>query len=357
MDRERIVQVFFFGFLALMAYLLYQLLDPFLMPILWAVLLSFLFHPLMVDTERLVRSRSLASILITLATALIVIIPALWFMVRLAEEAQTLSVAVSGAVSSGGLNKLRDLMTQSAIAARANAAFARFNIRLGDQVPEMAVNGAKIISQYMASHVTGLARNLMSVVWDFFLIIFALFYFLRDGEYYYESLRDLTPLHEDDKRAVFETLSTTLSSVMRGLMVTAALQAIQIGLGLIIFGVPYAAFLSILTAIFGIFPLGGTAWVWVPAAAYLAYADGWTPAIGLVIWCSIAVAVIDNFIKPWAMRHGTELPTVALFFGIMGGLYAYGPIGLFLGPAVISIFASLLKVYRKTYVSTRKEAA
>jgi predicted PurR-regulated permease PerM len=357
MERERIVQLFFFGFLAVMAYLLYQLLDPFLVPIIWAMLMSFLFHPLMVDTERLVRNRTLAAAIITLSTALIVIIPSLWFVVRLAEEAQTLSAAVSAAVGSGGLSKLRDTMVQSSVTGRLNGLLSHVGIKLEDEIPQLAVRAAKLTSEYMVGHVTAAARNVLSFIWDFFLIIFTLFYLLRDGESYYEAIRNLTPLHEEDKHAIFETLRSTLSSVMRGLMVTAALQAIVIGFGLYLFGVPYSAFLSVLTAIFGIFPLGGSAWVWVPAAAYLAYASGWSTAIGLVIWSAVAVAVIDNFIKPWAMGRGTELPTIALFFGIAGGLYAYGPLGLFAGPAVISVFAALLKAYRRTYGLAQREAA
>jgi predicted PurR-regulated permease PerM len=67
-------------------------------------------------------------------------------------------------------------------------------------------------------------------------------------------------------------------------------------------------------------------------------------------WSTIAVVIIDNFIKPVAMRHGTELPTIALFFGLAGGIDAFGPLGIFLGPAIIAVFAALLRVYRRTYV-------
>ena len=357
MDRERIVQIFFFGFLALIAYFLYQILQPFLIPILWAMLLAFLFNPLMVHAHRYVRSRSLAAALLTVATALIVIIPSIWFMVRLAQEAEALSTLVSAKVGGGDWSKLlADWTAHLPFADRVNASLARMNIAQHD-VQDTAVSAAKFVSQYLATHVTAAARNLMAVIWDFSILIFVLFYFLRDGESYYEGLRNLTPLHEEDKHAVFETLRKTLSSVMRGLMLTAGLQALTIGLGLLVFGVPYWAFLSVLTAVFGVMPIGGTALVWVPAAAYLAYASGWSTAIGLVIWCSVAVAAIDNFIKPWAMRHGTELPTIALFLGVAGGLYAYGLIGLFAGPAVISIFMALLQAFGRTYGAAKREAA
>ena len=70
----------------------------------------------------------------------------------------------------------------------------------------------------------------------------------------------------------------------------------------------------------------------------------------------MALAVIDNFIKPLAMRHGTGLPTLALFFGLAGGLEAYGPIGIFAGPAVIAIFVALLRVYERIYVANHEAA-
>ena len=123
-------------------------------------------------------------------------------------------------------------------------------------------------------------------------------------------------------------------------------------------GVPYGAVLAILTAAAGLLPFGGTALVWIPVTIYLAYASTWMSAFGLAVWSMIALAIIDNFIKPLTMRHGTGLPTLALFFGLAGGIEAYGPIGIFAGPAVISIFATLLRVYERTYTPdfTQSEA-
>jgi predicted PurR-regulated permease PerM len=180
-------------------------------------------------------------------------------------------------------------------------------------------------------------------------MLITFFYLLRDGNYYYNELRAITPLHTEDKRAIFETLRTTLSAVMRGLMLASLAQGVLIGVGYLACGVPYWAFLALLTAACGLFPLGGTALVWVPAALYVSYAFGWPWGAGLVAWATIAVTLIDNFLKPIAMRHGTGLPTLVVFFGVAGGLAAYGPLGLFAGPAVISVFVALLRVFRRTY--------
>lgn len=177
-----------------------------------------------------------------------------------------------------------------------------------------------------------------------------LFYLLRDGEAWYNGIRELTPLEEADKLAVFESLRLTLSAVMRGLMLTSLLDGLAMGVGYLVLGAPYWELLALLTAAAGLLPIGGTALVWIPVALYLGFTAGWTAAILLAIWAALVLAVVDNVIKPLAMGRGTTLPAVALFFGLAGGVQAYGPLGIFAGPAVIAVFASLLRVYRRTYV-------
>ncbi|MDO8431523.1 MAG: AI-2E family transporter, partial [Candidatus Binatus sp.] len=332
MDRERIVQLFFFGFLAAMAFELYGLLTPFLTPIAWGILLAFMAHPALIEVDKYVKRRSLSSMIITVVVLLVVILPIFWLSGRLVMEAQSLYAEATALVQSGGLVKMHDWAMRTEFGAWIVKRLSEHGYSVDEELPRLTMEAAKATSDYMVRNATQAARNVLGFVFDFGIALLAFFYMLRDGDDYVRSLRNLTPLHDDDKKAIFDTLRTTLSSVMRGLMLTAVLQGVTIGLGLLIFGVPYWLFLAIASAAAGLMPIGGTALVWIPATLYLGYASGWSSAIGLVIWCSIALAVIDNFIKPLAMRHGTGLPTLALFLGILGGLEVYGPLGLFAGP-------------------------
>ena len=357
MDRERIVQLFFFGFLALMAYELYWLLAPFMTPIAWGILLAFMAHPALVEVEKYVKRRSLSCVIISLVIFLVVILPTLWLSGRLVSEAQSLYVQASSTVQGDGLGRLHDWAINTDLGAWINRRLNEHGYKLDEQLPRLTMQAAQAMSDYVVKNASSAARNVLTFVVDFGIALLAFFYMLRDGDEYYRNLRSLTPLHEDDKNAIFDTLRTTLSSVIRGLMLTALLQGVSIGLGLLIFGVPYWLVLGIASAAAGLMPIGGTALVWIPAVVYLGYASGWSTAIGLLVWCAIALAIIDNFIKPLAMKHGTGLPTIALFLGILGGLEAYGPLGLFAGPAIMSVFAALLRVYRKSYSGSRREAA
>jgi predicted PurR-regulated permease PerM len=356
MNQERIVQVFFFGFLALITWELYQVFEPFLMPIAWAILLAFLAHPALIELDRHLHSRTTSALLITIIVALGVVLPAVWLSERLISEAQTLYGAISGLSTKGGLDRIGAWLRETTMGARLEDMLARHGIRLDDEIKTVVAQSAKVTSDYVLAHGTSAASNVAGYLLHFGIALLTFFYLLRDGESYYESLVALTPLHAQDKAVIFDTLRSTLSSVMRGLMLTAVLDGVTIGLGYLVLGVPYWAFLALLTAAAGLLPFGGTTLVWVPVLIYLAYASTWASVIGLAVWSMIALAIIDNFIKPLAMRHGTGLPTLALFFGLAGGIEAYGPIGIFAGPAVIAIFAALLRVYERTYVDAPASA-
>jgi predicted PurR-regulated permease PerM len=350
MDRERIVVAFFFGFLAIITYELYAVLEPFLTPIAWAILLAFLAHPAQARLNRLIRSRSTCAVIITIAVALGVILPAIWLSARLVREAQTLYAAISELSASGGLARTSGWIRTTRPGAMIDATLVRRGIKLEDELRNFAVQGAKLTSDYVIAHGSAAASNLASFVFHFVIALLTFFYLLRDGESYYEGLRELTPLHEQDKSAVFETLRSTLSSVMRGLMLTALVDGIALGLGYLALGVPYWALLALMTAACALLPMGGTAVVWVPIVIYLTLEVSLPKAIILAIWAAIALTIVDNLLKPIAMRHGTGLPTLALFFGLAGGIEAYGPLGIFAGPAVVAIFGALLRVYRRNYV-------
>ncbi len=349
MDRERIIAVFFFAFLALITYELYALFSPFLTPIAWAILLAFLVHPLLTTLNGVVRNRTICAVVLTFVIALGVILPATWLSARLLHEVQTLYTEISTVSPNSGLHGASEWIRNTHLGAKAATLLARRGIRLEDEMRTVALRAAKATSDYVVAHGGTVASNIASFIFHFAIALLTFFYLLRDGETYYEGLRELTPLHEEDKAAVFDTLRLTLSSVMRGLMLTALLDGTALGLGYLVLGVPYWALLALATAAAGLLPMGGTALIWMPVTIYLAVESGWA-AVAMIAWAATTLLIMDNFVKPLAMRHGTGLPALALFFALAGGIEVYGPIGIFAGPAVVAVFAALLRVYRKTYV-------
>src|SRR5260370_16123262 len=173
--------------------------------------------------------------------------------------------------------KIQDWVMQTDLGAWIAKRMGERGYKLDEQLPKLTLQAAQMTSNYVIKNASSAARNVLTFIVDVGIALLAFFYLLRDGDFYYKGLRDLTPLHEDDKKAIFDTLRTTLSSVMRGLMLTAVLQGVTIGLGMLVFGVPYWLFLAIASAAAGLMPLGGTALVWPPSTVYPGLPSGLSP--------------------------------------------------------------------------------
>ncbi|MGH7913815.1 MAG: AI-2E family transporter, partial [Candidatus Binataceae bacterium] len=272
MDRERIAHIFFFGFLALMGYELYLLLSPFLVPIAWAMLLAFIAHPALLQLLRLIRNRTAAALLITALVALVIAVPTAWLSSKLAIEAT--KVSLGKFVHQGGFAQAGRQALHSDMVASIEDWLQQQGLRIQD-IRHWMQQGSAYLSGYFTANVATLARNLVTFVVDVIIMLFSFFYLLRDGEDYFEFVRTLTPLPDEDKTMVFETLRSMMSSTMRGLLLTALLEGILLCLGYLVAGVPNSLLLGAASGAAGLLPIGGTAFIWVPVVIYLWVTAGW----------------------------------------------------------------------------------
>ena len=181
-DRERIIQIFFFGFLAVMAYELFVLLEPFLAPLAWAMLIAFMMHPVLLELDRLVKRRTLSAVILTLGVALGIILPAVWLSGRLAAEAQTLYTYASEAVGNNSIGHAREWMRHSDWVVSLNRRLGN-RIRIEDEAPKYALQAAQVASEYVAKNAGTAAKNALTAIIDFGIILLVFFYLLRDGEW------------------------------------------------------------------------------------------------------------------------------------------------------------------------------
>jgi predicted PurR-regulated permease PerM len=349
MEYERTVRLFFFAFLVGIAYELYLIFKPFLAPIIWALVLGFIFHPFAERVLRVTKRRSLVALLIALSLAVAVTATAFWVATLLVRETQGLYATASGLVGPHGAATLLDRVFAWPLAAALSSFLARHGINLEQELKALAIYGARETSSLVVRNLPDVARNVASFTFDFLIMLTTFFFVLRDGADYYRALFDITPLHERDKKEIFDALSRTLAAVIRGVMLTAAAQGVLLGLAFYFLSVPFWASFALAAAASGLLPIGGTTLVWVPIAVYLLYAVGIWHAVALTIWSVAVVAPMDHLAKPMLIGYDSGLTGLALFFGIIGGLREFGVLGIFIGPVLISVFVTLLGVFRRTY--------
>jgi predicted PurR-regulated permease PerM len=175
------------------------------------------------------------------------------------------------------------------------------------------------------------------------LSIFIAFFFLRDGAALVERLNVVAARLSGERGGrLLDVAGKTIRGVVYGILGTALAQAVLMGIGLLIAGVPAAALLALLTFFSSVVPVVGTALIWIPAAAWLFHEGSTSWAVFLAIW-GIAVGQLDNFIKPWLISQGSHMPFILIFFGVIGGAVTFGFIGVFLGPTLLAVGYRLME--------------
>jgi predicted PurR-regulated permease PerM len=344
--RERLFAFFFFGVFIFLLYELYQVFAPFLGPIVWAAILTLVFYPLYERVRRgLGGNATLAAFVLTALVTTAIVVPTISLSSVVTRESAAFYQQVTEFVNSGHLKQTVEALQES----RPGRLLKRLS-RQGWEVDWGAI--IQRTADTVSSHATAFARNVAVFLLDFSIMLFTLFFFFRDGERMFRGFRDLIPMDPQHKDAVFHRLYETLAAVMRGMVVTALTQGVLCWIGLTLLGFPYSAFLGVLAGVFSLFPIVGAAGVWVPCTLYLAFAGELVRATVLLVYGTLVISMVDNVLRPLLIGGRARLPTIFLFFGILGGLEAYGVLGLFLGPVLLSIVVAFVKIYQEQYAGS-----
>ena len=350
MTRQQVFAICFFGLLILLLYQIGVIFRPFILPVLWAVILARLALPLQRRLTAMLRGREgLSAGLLTLGLLLVGVVPVLYVTFVFVQETTIAYQEINLWVQSGGVKRLPEYLAKLPIArGKLQEWLGRLIVGNGDFAGSF-LQGTKVVSVFLLGEVTDFAKNAFQFTFSFLVMIFTLFFFLKDGQGLYEGLYDLIPLTERHKQKFFTRLDRTTMAVVQGLVVTALVQGLLAGAAYWMLGVPFPMVLAALTALCSFIPLGGTALVWAPVTIYLFWLGPIWKGIVMLAWGAGVVSTIDHFLKPMLIGHGAQLPTLFLFFSILGGLAAYGFIGLLLGPILLAILITAIQIYREEY--------
>jgi predicted PurR-regulated permease PerM len=156
------------------------------------------------------------------------------------------------------------------------------------------------------------------------------------------ALRELVPMSRPEKERLFSHLASVLRAMVYGTGVTALVQGALIAVGFAIIGLPSPIVFGVLAALLALVPMAGTPVVWVPAVIVLALQQRYGAAAFMLVWGGFVVT-IDNFLRPWLVAGKAHVGTLTVFIGVLGGVAAFGPIGIFLGPLVLALAIALIQ--------------
>ncbi|MDQ1315827.1 MAG: hypothetical protein QG662_1936 [Pseudomonadota bacterium] len=332
---------------ALCALALYWMLAPLWGALAWGIGLAFLLAPVHVWLTRKLKGRaSLSAGIITVLVPLLLAGPLLSLGVAFANQAAELITRLQQQPLRFDASLLAKLEQNPFIGSLAE--WLRQNLTVTtEQIQGWLIGGAQMLLHSLAATGGNFLLSALGTVVHFFMMLFLLFFLLRDGRLLLGRAVRLVPMEAQRKGALLKLVGDTTRAVVYGEGMTALAQGALVGIGFAIAGLPSAVVFGVLAAVLALLPAVGAALVWVPAVVFLAVTSQWGWAIFMLVW-GMGVSVSDNLLRPLLISSQVPVSTLLIFVGVVGGISAFGMIGVVIGPVLLTVITALLRFLDET---------
>jgi len=313
---------------------------PFLTPIITAALLAVAIYPLFTHLLRPVRNRGAAALIAILIVLLVLLLPTVLIVNSLADEMKVLYGWLSEKSSDrGGWAEYFARLTDRPL--------GWIELKTGlsrEQLRSAAIERLKNASSSLLNWARSLAVNITGTILDTFIMLFTLFFLLRDGPAILERTGSILPLEPNRYDQLLKTISDSIIANVYGVLAVSFAQSILGALGYWIAGLPNVMLWTVMTALFSMIPVAGAAAVWGAGVIYLAATAHWGKALFLLIYGTAVISLADNLVRPLVLSGRVKMNTLLIFFSLLGGVQTFGIIGLFIGPITVSVAMALVKI-------------
>ena len=332
---------------AVLALALYWMLAPFWGALAWGICLAFLLSPVQLWLTRKLKGHAgYAAGIITVLVPAVLAGPVVSLGVAFTNQVADLVARLQKQPLRFDVGLLAQLEHYPFIGSLAE--WLRHNLTTTtEQLDGWLVSGAKMLLQSLAATGGNFVLSAMGTVVHFFMMLFLIFFLLRDGRQMVDRAVRLVPMEPQRRAELLRLIGDTTRAVAYGGMMTALAQGVLVGVGFAIAGLPSAVVFGVLASAFALLPVGGAALVWVPAVVFLAATSKWGWAVFMLVW-GTAVSVSDNLVRPLLISRHAPVSTLAVFVGVIGGVSAFGMIGVIIGPVLLTVIAALLRFLDET---------
>lgn len=335
--RERVATILSYGIVLLIIYLVYRVFQPFLVALGWAAVIAVFFHPLYARAE-LRWGRNRAAALVTIGVTLVLIVPALLLMTAFLQEGLGAARGIQQAFAGGQVpwvDRAARWLQQRA----PEHAYA--------DLPALAREGTERLAGFLASRIGSVLRNLAVFAFNLVVTLFATYFLFRDGRAIVGALRRVLPFEEGQRERIILQARDLISASVTSGFVVAGVQGLLGGLAFALLGLAAPVFWGVMMGFFSLLPLIGAWVIYVPAALWLFLSGEALRGIILVAIGIGIVSTVDNFLRPALITGQARLHGLLVFISLLGGVVAFGMIGLVLGPIVVATAQSILEVQFK----------
>jgi len=347
LNSQRVARLVLLLCLAVAVYACYLLVQPYMEPVVLALILGMMLFPLHEQFQIKLGNRpNLAAALSCCLLTLVILLPAVLVLMAILQQGISYSLNIKAWVAEGGAQQLL-----------ANPWVVKLRTMLDQVIPtdsehiadfsDQLMGTASTMGKTLVNASTGLLGSITNFVVQIMLMLFVLFFVLRDHDRIVGFVRHAIPLSRSQEDLLLTEVVNISRSALLGSLLTSITQGIVGGFAMWLVGFP-ALFWGSMMAFASLIPVVGTTLIWGPTAIYLAVTGEWGWAAFMVGWGALVVGSIDNFLRPLFMQ-GAAMSTLLIFFSLLGGIHLFGLMGLLYGPLIFSITLVLFKLYEQEF--------
>jgi len=334
--------ILFFSLLAIATGAFIWLINDFLFPIFWAIVLAIVFHPVNRHLVRAFKSKIAASLLTILIIIAVIFIP-LWIIGGLVVE-QALETYNRYASADFGSSE-RSIVNQGIELLGSLEAYGIDQ----ETIREKLASFAQTASQWIAGQAVAFGQATFSLIVSFFLMLYILFFLLRDGSSIGKGIMSVLPLGDRREQALFNNFVLVTRSIFKGTLVIAIIQGALGGVLFALAGIEGALLWGVVMTVLSVIPAVGPAIVWLPAGIILAATGAYVDAGIVLLGGGVLISLIDNVLRPILVRRDVKMPDMIILVSTLGGIALFGITGFIIGPVIAGFFFSMWQIFGDEY--------
>jgi len=343
MDFAKIRNLIFLGALMLVTLGFLYIIRPFIYPIFWAAVFAALFYPLYKKLNLKLKTPNLSATLTLIIAFFAIAIPLLIFGTILITQ----SVDIYNKVSNNQ-DQITSFLTKAAETIKNNHFTARFNFDESFWTEKFS-EGVKFITSYIFTNITKITQNSIIFFTMVLIMLYTLYFFLRDGEKILKALMHLCPLGDKYEKILFQKFTTTALGTLKGVAIVGGLQAGLGALAFFIAGLQGALIWGLVMFVLTLLPAFGCSLVWFPTGMLLLLSGKVWQGIFMLSFGFFVISTIDNFLRPVVVGKESQIHPLLILFSMLGGIVVFGPSGFIIGPIIVSLLLAFWEMYDEYY--------
>ncbi len=344
---------FFFVLAAIFAIISLIIVLPFLATVVTGAILAFVFHPLYERLRRIFRFKSLSALITAILILLIVAVPFVFVVKNVTSQSHYFYLRTKQQLFGGELiesscyeknfvcNTVKDI----------NEVLRDENIKM------YLIDRLNEFLGFVTNKISNILFSLPRIILHLFVVLFTIYYMLKDGKEFVQRIAKVAPLKVHHQDQIIKQFGDVTYAIIYGSFIVALVQGALGAFGFWIFGVNNFLLWAVVMTFFALIPFVGTWVVWMPASIFLllsGYLQGevgllWR-GVGLFFYGLLIISTIDNFLKPLIVAGRSDVHPLVVIVGILGGIFTFGISGLLIGPIILALFHTLLKIYEREKV-------